>query len=270
MRSSLIFLLLLFTCSISYSQDSLSIKNITAQYEAFEYVKVIQLSDIILQQKDSLTKDEVLNVLLMKAVSHYALSEEDKVRKSFIEILKTDREYVIDSEKISPKIVKIFNEVKDDFLVSVPEQLKKDEVKLQPPQINYSDVLYKYKEEKESIIRSFVFPGWGHLYSGKTLKGEIITSAAVINAGALIYFIIDSNNKRKTYLNETNQSLIQSKYSSYNSSYITRNMLITSLAIIYTYAQLDILIFNPAQLPDVNFNLTTSTEGLNLNLKYSF
>ena len=94
------------------------------QYEAFEYKRVIDLSEEILQKKDSLTKRDIIEVLIMKAASHYALADEAAAKKCFLEMLKTDRNCNLDSENISPKIIALFHEVRSDFLQGSPEQLK--------------------------------------------------------------------------------------------------------------------------------------------------
>jgi len=37
-------------------------------------------------------------------------------------MLKIDRHLELDSEKVSPKIVSLFNDVKNDFIQTIPEQ----------------------------------------------------------------------------------------------------------------------------------------------------
>jgi hypothetical protein len=201
---------------------------------------VIRLSDSLLLN-NTLNKSDKTEILMMKAVSHYVLAEEPQVRKCFIDMLKIDRHLELDTEKVSPKIVSLFNEVKNDFLQTVPEEQKTADKKSEVTgQINNNDLI-KLDEQKSSIVRSFLFPGWGHLYSGNTIKGTIISSAALINLGSMIYFIIDANSKEKKYLNETDGNNIAGRYDSYNSSYKTRNILITTFIILYAYTQIDLL-----------------------------
>ena len=157
-------------------------------------------------------------------------------------MLKIDRHLVLDSEKVSPKIVNLFNDVKNDFIHTIPEEQKFTDSKNEiTDNLNNDPNLLKLKDQKNSILRSFLFPGWGHLYSGNTTKGAIISSTALINLGAMIYFIIDANSKEKMYLNATDGNNIRSSYKTYNRSYKIRNILISSIILIYSYAQVDFL-----------------------------
>jgi hypothetical protein len=256
MRILISFFFIIFLMNFTFPQHKTDINNIRTAYESFEYREVIRLSDSLLAGKGTLNKSELTDVLMMKAVSHYTLAEEDKVRKCFIEMLKIDRHLELDSEKVSPKIVSIFNEVKNDFIQAIPEEQKFIENKLEPSnQLKNDFITGKLNSQKNSIIRSFLFPGWGHLYSGNQTKGVIILTAAAINLGSLIYYIVDVGAKEKKYLNATEENNITSSYDSYNRSYKTRNILITSLLFIYTYAQIDFFYLGGSGSPDVNMSL---------------
>ncbi|MDR3666917.1 MAG: hypothetical protein P4L35_08750, partial [Ignavibacteriaceae bacterium] len=214
-------------------------------------------------------------ILLMKAVSHYALTEEAQTRKCFIDMLKIDRHLELDSEKVSPKIVSLFKEVKNDFLQTIPEEQKiTDTRQVNSDPASNELILSKMQDQKNSIVRSFLFPGWGQIYTGNTTKGIIISSAAVLNLGAMIYFIVDANAKQKKYLNATSADIINSSYNSYNRSYITRNVLISSMILIYAYAQVDFLVLGGNGPPEIKLGLGENSSnpggsGIAFNLKMS-
>ena len=258
------FLFIIVLMNFAFPQQKIDINSIRTLYESFEYKDVIRLSDSLLSGKGTLSKSDLTEVLMMKAVSHYALTEEDKVRKCFIEMLKIDRHLELDSEKVSPKIVNLFNDVKNDFIQAIPEEQKFINNKLdEPKQLNNDKVLTDFQEQKNSVIRSFLFPGWGHLYSGNITKGIIISSAAVINLGALIYTIIDVNSKEKRYLNTTDEITIKNNYDIYNRSYKTRNILITSILFIYAYAQVDFFYLGGGEIANVKMGLSNNESDPN-------
>jgi hypothetical protein len=233
---------IIFLIGCAFPQQKTAIANIRTLYESFDYQGVIKLSDSVLTEKEKLNKSDLTEILMMKAVAHYVLADESQVRKCFIEMLKIDRHLELDSEKISPKIVSLFNEVKNDFLQTIPEEQKITDTKQEGNNQGSNDPLIPlYENQKKSIIRSFIYPGWGHLYSGNIVKGTIISSAALINLGSMIYFIIDANSKEKKYLSTTDESIINSSYDIYNRSFKVRNILITSMICIYAYAQIDLL-----------------------------
>jgi len=228
----ILFILSFFICS--FAQQKTPIDDLRLFYQSFEYDKVITLSETILSAKDTLNNSDLTEVLLMKAVSHYALAQEPQVRKCFIDILKANRDYEPDSDKVSPKIISLFRDVKNDFLhtITVEQKPLSKDMELLPVQYRYEQYLMEVQLQKNSIIRSFIFPGWGHLYSGNSTKGAIISSAALINLSAMIYFIIHTNNLYRNYTSETDESLIPTQYNSYNQSYKIRNILISSSLII--------------------------------------
>ena len=253
-----LYLLLIALLSISHAfpQQKTDIDNIRALYEAFEYRGVIKLSDSVIAEKGTIDKSDLTEILMMKAVSHYVLAEEPQVRKCFIDMLKIDRHLELDSEKVSPKIVSLFKDVKNDFLQTIPEEQKFTDSKQENSDQSSNDpILLKFQEQKNSIVRSFIFPGWGHLYSGNTTKGIIISSVALINLGSMIYFIIDANSKEKKYLSATNEDIIKNSYDSYNRSYKTRNILIFSMICVYTYAQVDFLFLGGNNISDVRIGI---------------
>jgi hypothetical protein len=239
--SYLAFLIILFVNCV-FPQQKTDIDNIRSLYESFEYKEVIKLSDSLITVNGKLNKSDLTEILMMKAVSHYVLAEEPLARKCFIDMLKIDRHLELDSEKVSPKIVSLFNDVKNDFLHTIPvEQKFTDNKQEETNQITVAPFITKLEDQKKSIVRSFLFPGWGHLYSGDITKGAIISSAALINLGAMIYFIIDANSKENKYLNATSEGIIKTSYDTYNRSYKTRNILIATMIGIYAYAQIDFL-----------------------------
>ena len=256
MRFSYLAFLLIFFVHYVFPQQKTDVAIIRALYESFEYKEVVKLSDSLLTKSGTLIKSDLAEILMMKAVSHYALAEEPQTRKCFIDMLKMDRHLELDSEKVSPKIVSLFNDVKNDFIQAIPEGQKFTDNKQDITNPLKDDpVSLKLHDQKNSILRSFVFPGWGHLYSGDITKGAIISSAALINLGAMIYFIIDANSKEKKYIGATSESIIKSSYDTYNRSYKTRNILISSMICIYAYAQIDFLFLGRDGVSDVKIGL---------------
>jgi hypothetical protein len=251
MRFSYLTFFIILLMAVAHPQQKPDISNIRALYESFEYEGVIKLSDSVLTGKDNLNKSDLTEILMMKAVSHYALAQEPLVRKCFIDMLKLDRNLILDSEKVSPKIVNLFNEVKNDFIQTVPEDQQNPNTRQEvTSQISNDPITIKLQDQKNSIVRSFLFPGWGHIYSGDITKGAIISSTALINLGAMIYFIIDANSKEKKYLNATNELNIKSTYDNYNKSYKTRNILIATMIGVYAYAQVDFLFWGRNTISD--------------------
>jgi TM2 domain-containing membrane protein YozV len=123
---------------------------------------------------------------------------------------------------------------------------------------------------KPVIIRSLIFPGWGQLYNNNKLKGWILTSLGAITISSAVYFIIDSNNKQKKYLNDVNLSTIQNNYNEYNTSYKLKNISIISFIAVWVYSQIDILFFSQNNSLPLTQLKTNFMNQFQLNFSFSF
>jgi hypothetical protein len=241
-----ILIYLLIFSSLCLAQES-PLENIKRLFEDFEYEKVIQLSNELLNNKeypDTLR----IELHLMRVISFFYFGNEDRVKQNFQSILELSNGFTLDASKISSKIIKLinprivtlFNEVKREFLRQNPVEATNPEDVAQ---------IVRFAEEKEqkmkwAFLKNSVLPGWGNFDINKSTKGWITSSLSSANFIAMLYFIIDTNRKENDYLNTTNKQDINQKYSAFNSAFKTRNTLITTYALMWLYNQLDILFFS--------------------------
>jgi hypothetical protein len=258
------------------AQKEAQIIEIRNQFELFEYENVISFSNQLLAKKDSLTNKELIEVFTLKGISHYSLGDERTSRACFIEILRIDNRQQLDSEKTSPKIVDLFNQVKNEYLLSVSDNQPGEEEILDST-IQQKVNIFKIENErfKSSIWKSLLLPGWGQINNGDLTNGIILSTAAVLNVSSLIYFIFDTNSKESKYLAEKDELLISAKYNSFNNSYKIRNLLISSLVLIWVYAQLDILFFSEKKYSPISFyieenKIHNQKSSISFTLHYSF
>ncbi len=223
-----------------FGQQAL-INKIEDQYKNFNYENVISLSGEALKDYADLSKAQLIKIYTLRGVAYYSLADEDSARLSFINILKLNENYEIDSLIYSPKIISFFNKVKTEY-----EQIAglntKDEKEKQPA-VNAKPQFYRQRSNifNEAMARSIILPGWGHLYAGEKTKGFILTSASAITLGSMIYYILKTNSNYTDYLNATDAASINKKYDQYNSSYKIRNILIAAYSALWIYAQSDLL-----------------------------
>ncbi|MBU0473955.1 MAG: hypothetical protein KKF62_07295 [Bacteroidetes bacterium] len=232
---------LLFYFNI-FGQNKGGLEELKTQFESFNYSNVISIASILLQDKEQFSEDEIIEIYLVKGISHYSLDQSELVKDCFFEILNLNKNYKINASKVSPKIINEFEKLKIEYgrFITNNESL----ITVKTDTLYHTDTLY-IKESREIyselIVRSLAFPGWGHLYSGDKTKGWILTSATALSLSSMLYFIFDAENKHSQYLNEVDPLLIEKKYNDYNTSYKIRNTLIATYAIIWIYTQIDIL-----------------------------
>ncbi len=261
MKKNLVLLLLIFAAKISAQE--VSFNQIKEQHEAFEYERVIQLSNTFIKQggiSDSLK----IEVYQMRVVAFYSLGDEQSTQNSFKEILKINRNYAPDPSRISPRLITIFQAVKENYLNSLVQETAKKDAAGQPEKI------FTPSHLKSAAFKNIFVPGWGQISNGYSTKGYLFAVSSSINLAAMIYFIFDTKNKEDRYLKEINKNLIQAKYDSFNKSYKIRNTLIASYLIIWLYSQLDLHLFNNRTTDSFSELNEIAAEGINYQFKLSW
>jgi len=261
------------------NQDSLNVKDSLAlmarQFDQFKYGDVISIANKLLLKKTPLTRNEILNIYKLKGISHYSLSEDDAAKKSFIEILRIDTSYSLDSTRISPKIISFYKGVKANYIQQQKDIEARTVVRIDTlfvPKVEY-DVLHESRL-KNAIARSLIVPGLGQLYLDVNFKSVFLTVLGSASLAASIYYLIQSEEKEKAYLIETDPKMIESRYADYNDAYKYRNISLISFGVVWIYSQLDLLFFSDENTNNqilrnssMNYN---QLRGLTLNYKYSF
>jgi len=242
---------ILFIFSFATLAQENTFEKIKQEYEAFQYAKVIEVSTNFASH-GNMSDSLKIDIYLMRAVSFYSIGKEDSTRNNFFEILLLKKDYNPNPAKISPKLISIFNSVKNDFIKTHTPQIEQsDSTNHQSTSIQINPA-FKY-----SILQNFIVPGWGQIKSGSLTKGITLAALSTANLAAMIYFISNTNKKEHDYLIETDKSLFQQKYDSFNSSFKTRNILIASYVVIWLYSQLDFLFISGSNSSENNFISTT-------------
>lgn len=264
--------------SKSYSQTSFDVQTIKNEFQTFNYEKVIQLSvQYIGNSTNNINNDEIVDVFLMKAISHYSLNQKELSRNSFINILKLNKDYIPDTKKVSPKIISFFNVIKKDFDAIYTETLSdKENIVKESNLIDPEYLSFQRNILKNSFARSILLPGLGHIYIKENVKGWLLCSVSSVLLGSSLFYIYDTNKKESDYLNESDKDMVLIKYDQYNKSYKIRNTLLISYAVVWIYAQIDLLFFSDDainNMVDTNLNLSTNKFGheyYNLSFKINF
>ncbi|MEN8194418.1 MAG: hypothetical protein ABFS12_16475 [Bacteroidota bacterium] len=265
MKKIILIIVFSFLFSISnLGQNIAGLEELQTQFQSFNYSKVINIADKLLQNENQFNKDELIEIYLLKGISHYSLGQSDSMRSSFYEILNLNNNYEIDPSRVSPKIINEFEKLKLEYNSYI---LNNNSLVIMRDTVHVIDTVF-VKPDKDiysaAVIRSMVLPGWGHLYSGYKTKGWILTSASALTLSSMVYFIIDANNKRSQYLNEFDPLLIDERYNEYNTSYKIRNYLIATYALIWIYTQIDIHFIS-----EIPFTPEISTTNVN-NSQHSY
>lgn len=126
----------------------------------------------------------------------------------------------------------------------------------------------------KSVLYSLLLPGLGHLKRESSTKGWLLFGAGIITLSGSVYYIIDTNQKEKDYLNASKKAEIEYKYETYNTAYKRRNLFIIAYATVWVFSQLDLLFLsqngkNTSQRITFNMNINPRQQKM-LTMQLSF
>jgi len=244
------------------------------KYKSFEYQVVIEQADDLIADSTGISAADICEIYRLKALSHYSLLDMDGALNSFVALLKVNPDYSLNPEQNSPKVIAYFDEVRRHFA--------KQEVKPEPQlEIAYNEMNQKMDSLEisrsimnKSVLYSLLLPGLGHLKREPSTKGWLLFGAGIITLSGSVYYIIDTNQKEKEYLNASENAEIEYKYDAYNTSYQRRNFFIIAYVTVWVFSQIDFLFLsqnrkNTSQHITLNMNMTPRHQQM-LTMQISF
>jgi hypothetical protein len=259
-----IFLLLSFVLITEIHAQESSYEQVKILYENFEYDKVIQMSSDLLAQPQ--IHDSVkIDIYLIRAVSFFAKGNSELTKNSFQNILSIRKDYSPTTQILNPTLLKMFNNLKLDYLQNLAqEEAKKDSA------TTVSQIIYKKQISfGGAFLKNMLLPGWGQLSYGKD-RGLLYSLVYAANLGALIYYLGEVSKKEEAYLKEVDDINFDRLYEDYNKSYKMRNNLLISWAVILVYSQIDLLLFHNEEQIQLESNKISIQPSSNSIGEYGF
>jgi len=208
-------------------EEIVSLEN---SFKAFEYKIVIQKGKFLLADRYTAAEDSTLIYQYMLS-SAYALNDTIQAKEFILDLLKNRPDFSLNPINTSPKIIEFFNLIKKDY-IGESVALSRDSTIIQYPT--------KFELPKSStIILGILIPGTAHLIEGDQKKGGYFSAISAILLGSTTYFIFKTNSDRETYMNAREGSDFNMLYSSYNTTYKTRNTLALAYGIWSLYCLFD-------------------------------
>lgn len=229
---------LLIAVCLHAQSGRLTLEMIQDYYRAFDYGKVIELSNQALSGDYTFSGQERVKIYQMKAIAHYSQRELDAALASFIKLLEINPEFQLDPFETSPKIIDFFKQIKQSY--HTPKAVEKDTVYIKPDTVHTHSVTVKFAKPQ---LYSTILPGTGHLAKGDILKGVLLTTLSTAALGFTISSWMECQDKEHAYLNTTDPQLIEQNYTRYNKAYKKRNTCLALYAGIWVISQLDLVLF---------------------------
>ena len=251
MRRLFTLIYILIVTQSAFAQVN-SIEELTKKYTSFEYRDVVQLANNMIESNEY-SSNELVQIYELKGMALYSLGDESNSRIALENLLKIDPTYSMDPNRISPKIISFFNEIK----VTRQNELDQERPILDSLRIIKQEMAISQNNYRTAIVKNLVFPGWGHFDMGNLTKGVIYSILQASSLASSIAYILKTNDARSAYQNETDKALIQTKYDEYNSAYKTRNLLLFLTAAVWAASQIDLLIFTDINHNGINEGVTS-------------
>jgi len=227
------------------NEDPEMFNRIQTAYNQFRYEEVVELAMEALNTVPPPSPRTRIDIYTYLAYSYIALGKTDEARQQFRDALTIDPELTLDPVYVSPKIIAVFEEVKDAYeKTNEPEGVP-------PEQVELISEINALTLRKEGAWRSLLLPGWGQFHKGQKRRATIFFAAHAINIGALIYTHLQTENAHDEYLNAREPSTIESEYDRYNRFYKARTYCILSTAAVWLASHIDAALSPPLSEGDV-------------------
>jgi len=214
-----------------------TLESLRLKYERFEYQAVVDQARQMRQQGQPSDSASVKQVLLLSAMSNYALLNVDAAMADFQELLRLEPQFEPEAANTSPKIIQFFHAVKRRFPSAEKERV-----------VVRMDTVRVEKEIGRPMIsalkRSLIWPGWGHCYLADRSKGRILRAASVLSLATAVYFTLDCHEKEEAYLCTIDRGLMDQRYNKYDRAYKMRNIAWGAFAATWLFSQADLLCFH--------------------------
>lgn len=106
--------------------------------------------------------------------------------------------------KVEPKPSDNLADVEVESIKYILAEIEKEEKE----QKKKEDLRSIHEKNRESMLRAFGFPGWGHLYSGREITGYTYSSLFLLSLGGIISTSLTSERIKKDY-NHWNSTALQ-------------------------------------------------------------
>jgi len=246
-----ILFLTLAACGLSFAQqvsgDSLVklLEQAKNFYNGGEYEKAITELEQALQFLKQLNQLDQVEAYKYLAFSYVAFGDKEKAKEQFRLALKLDPKMELDPSVVSPKIIKVFEEVKSEFAANPPPVTPPVKPPVKPPVV--PPVAQTHKSEAVSTAMSCCIPGLGQMYRGEKAQG---TTLMIMGGATLVSFVVSAGvaeQKHKDYLNidPGDTDAMDQAYKAYRIWFNVRTITALSFAGVYLYNLYDIIFTKP-------------------------
>ncbi|MDY6787189.1 MAG: hypothetical protein SVK54_03585, partial [candidate division WOR-3 bacterium] len=182
---------------------------------------------------EDMTDTDMINLRTYLAFAQVALGNTKAAQENFEKILTINRNYSLNEEFVSPKIIDVFKQAKNRVNLFITDQ---------PDYYKYSSPMTRVPfSQTNLLVKSIVVPGWGQIDKNHTVKGILTGSVFMAGAVSAIVSFIAMDNARDRYLNAASPETARQLYNTYNNYSILNRISFDIMLSAYVFNILDVL-----------------------------
>jgi hypothetical protein len=150
---------------------------------------------------------------LLLGFVYVARDQKENALQEFNHVLVANPAYDLDPVQTSPKIMEVFRQARNDYLLKVASE----------------PAVYRMPQSDVRLAaswRSLALPGWGQFYKKQDTKGSAFAAAQIVSVAALIFMQTETNRRHDDYLSKKvyGDPNIENAYNEYRHAYQVRNV----------------------------------------------
>lgn len=228
-----IFLCLMFSCALHAQESPPPLAHVQRAYEALRFDEAENLGRRALQHSEEYSASELVQLHLIMGYLGYLRKQPETARANFESALSLQPDLTLDSLLVSPKIVRMFEQVKNEYRVGLASH---------KPTVKYVMIT---DQRLHALRRSLLLPGWGQRHLQKNTRGAIYTTGFVVATGLGLAFQVAQSQAHRSYLAATTPNQIARRYDIYNQRYHMRNAAFAIAGGIWAANVIDVLFATP-------------------------
>ncbi len=221
-------------------------------YEALKFEEAERLGRLALERSEEYTAAELAQLHLIMGYLGYLHKQPEVTRANFESALSLQPDLTLDSLLVSPKIVRVFEQIKNEYRVGLSSSR---------PSIKYVMV---EDQRLRALRRSLLLPGWGQRHLRRNSRGAIYTAGFAVAVSAGLALQVAQGQAHRSYLDANTPSQIKRRYEIYNQRYRWRNAAFIAAGGIWALNLFDVLLISPP----VSLSATSSSKTFEVKVGF--
>lgn len=233
-RRQIFFVLILLAAGLYAQESRPSVADIQRAYDSLKFDEAEKLARQAMTTAEAYAPGELVQIHLLLGYIEFTQKQNAGARQHFESALSLQPGLELDSLLVSPRIVRFFEQVKNEYRVGIASG---------EPAVKYIVV----KDQRLAALRrSLVLPGWGQRHLQRPRSGWIYTIGflTALGAGLSLHLLQDQAHDR--YLAALTPEEIAREYDAYNQRYRLRNAALAAAAGIYAVNIFDLMFVSSA------------------------